>query len=67
MSRKNLTYVGLALAGGTLGALVGLLLAPASGRETRRRLARSLGDRKQALVRRGNQAVENVAGYLRAS
>jgi gas vesicle protein len=67
MSRKNLTYVGLALAGGTLGAIVGLLLAPASGRETRRKLARSLGDRKEALVRRGNQAADNIADYLRAS
>lgn len=67
MSRRNLTYAGIALAGGALGAVVGLLVAPASGRETRKKLARSLGDRKDALIRRGHQAADGFTEYLRAS
>jgi len=67
MSRKSLTYVGIALAGGVAGALVGLLAAPYSGRETRRRIARTIGDRKDAIIRRGHQAADNVSEYLRAS
>lgn len=68
MNRQNLQFLGLAaLAGGALGAVLGLLAAPASGRETRRRLARRLGDGKDALVRGGHRAVDEVAEYLRAS
>lgn len=67
MSRKNLTYLGIALAGGVAGALIGLLAAPYSGRETRRRIARTIGDRKDAIIRRGHQAADNVNEYLRAS
>jgi gas vesicle protein len=67
MSRKTLTYLGIALVGGAAGALLGLLAAPYSGRETRRRIARSVGDRKDAIIRRGHQAADNVTEYLRAS
>lgn len=67
MSRKTLTYLGIALAGGAAGALLGLLAAPYSGRETRRRIARNIGDRKDAIIRRGHQAVDGVSEYLRAS
>lgn len=67
MSRSNLKYLGIALAGSALGAAIGLLLAPASGRQTRRKLARTLGDRKDAIMRRGSQAAEGAASYLRAS
>jgi len=67
MSRSNLKYLGIALVGSAVGAAIGLLLAPASGRETRRKLARTIGDRKDAIIRRGNQAAEGAASYLRAS
>ncbi len=67
MSRSNLKYLGIALAGSAVGAAFGLLLAPASGRETRRKLARTIGDRKDAIIRRGNQAADGAASYLRAS
>jgi gas vesicle protein len=67
MFRKNLSYLGLALAGGVVGAFVGLLAAPYSGRETRRRIIRSLGDGRESLVWRGRQAAGGVSDYLRAS
>ncbi len=67
MSRKNLTYLGIALAGGAMGAVLGLLSAPYSGRETRKRIARSIGDKKDAIIRRGYQARDGVSDYLRAS
>jgi len=66
-NRRNLKYLGVALVGGALGALAGLLLAPTSGRETRRKLSRSLGDQRDTLARRGSQVLDGVTEYLRAS
>jgi gas vesicle protein len=44
------TYMGVALMGGVIGAVVGLLLAPRSGDETRRRIARySIEDQERLL------------------
>jgi gas vesicle protein len=60
---RTWTYLGIALLGGAVGALVGLLTAPARGRETRRRL----GDGADALVRSGHYALEGVADYLQES
>ncbi len=64
---RNLKFLGIALAGGAVGAVIGLLTAPASGRETRRKLARELGDQKEALLRSGQRAASGAAAYLRAS
>jgi len=40
--------------------MAGLLLAPRPGRETRRRLGQKLAEEKEALVRRGQLAMEGV-------
>ena len=40
MGRRTSTYVGVALLGGMVGAVLGLLVAPGPGDETRRRIAR---------------------------
>ena len=64
---RNRQYLGIALAGGVVGIMLGLLLAPSSGRETRRKLSRSLGDGKDALVRNGNRVLDGMTDYLRAS
>lgn len=64
---RNLKYLSIALAGGAMGAIVGLLTAPSSGRETRRKLAREIGDQKEALLRSGQRAASGAASYLRAS
>lgn len=66
MSRKNL-ILAAAAAGSALGTVLGLLFAPAPGRDTRRQLTRSIRDRKDALIRRGHRSYDGVADYLRAS
>jgi gas vesicle protein len=62
--RHTLTYVGIGLLGAVAGAVAGLLLAPAPGRDTRRRLGQRLAEEKEALVRRGQLAVEGVTDVL---
>jgi len=53
------TYLGIALLGGLIGAAVGLLVAPAAGTETRRKVVRrsSAEDREQ-LLRRAEMGAE---------
>jgi gas vesicle protein len=61
--RRSFTYLGWVLAGGVVGVAVGLLAAPASGRETRRRLSRRIADLHQetgALLRRGQRNLQAV-------
>ena len=49
-ARRKSTYVGIALLGGVVGAIVGLLVAPGPGDETRRRIARySIEDQERLL------------------
>lgn len=62
--RRTRTYVGIGLLGAVAGAMAGLLLAPGPGRETRRRLGQKLAEEKEALVRRGQLAMEGVTDAL---
>jgi gas vesicle protein len=49
-SRRASTYIGVAVVGGVVGAIVGLLVAPGPGNETRRRIARySIEDQERLL------------------
>ena len=49
-ARRTSTYIGVALLGGVVGAIVGLLVAPGPGYETRRRVARySIEDQERLL------------------
>ena len=44
------TYIGVALLGGVVGAIVGLMVAPGPGEQTRRRIVRhSIEDRERLL------------------
>jgi len=61
---RNLTYVGIGLLGAAVGIVAGLLAAPAPGRETRRRLSRRIVEEKDALLRKGQLAVEGVTDYI---
>lgn len=58
-ARLTNTYVGLALLGGLVGAAVGLLVAPAPGTETRRKVVgRSSVEDRELLLRRAEMAAE---------
>ncbi len=72
---NGLKYVGIALTAGIVGAAVALLMAPSSGRETRRRLGRrfeeesrrmgrTLRNEKENLLKRGREALDDVADYV---
>jgi gas vesicle protein len=62
--RRTRTYVGVGLLGAVAGAVAGILLAPAPGRDTRRRVGQRLALEKDALVRKGQLAVEGVSDVL---
>lgn len=61
---SRLRYVGVALVAGTVGAAVALLMAPDSGRNTRRRLARRLERERLALLRRSRKMVAQAEDQL---
>lgn len=58
MSRRTSTYVGVALLGGMVGAVVGLLVAPGPGDETRRRIARRSIEDQELLLRRAEMGMD---------
>ncbi len=64
MSRVKLTMAvtGAALAAGAAGYVMGVLCAPASGTETRRRLSRRAEDELADLSRSCNTVIDRAAG-----
>jgi gas vesicle protein len=56
--RRTSTYVGIAVLGGVVGAVVGLLVAPAPGNETRRRIARQSLEDQELLLRRAEMGMD---------
>jgi gas vesicle protein len=58
MARRKSTYVGVALLGGMVGALLGLLVAPGPGDETRRRIARRSIEDQELLLRRAEMGMD---------
>ena len=61
---SRIRYVGVALVAGTVGAAVALLMAPDSGRNTRRRVARRLAREREALVRRSRKMIAQAEDHL---
>lgn len=57
---KALRYSGFALLGGAVGAAVALLYAPASGDETRRRLAHRIEEGRESLSMRGRAIQHSI-------
>ncbi len=57
-ARRTSTYVGVALLGGLVGALVGLLVAPGPGNQTRRRIARHSIEDQERLLRRTEMGMD---------
>jgi gas vesicle protein len=62
--RMGITCLGLFAAGVAVGGLTALLIAPDSGRETRRKLAERYTNEKRELLRKGQRAVGDVAQRL---
>ncbi len=58
IARRTSSYVGVALLGGVVGVLVGLMVAPASGDETRRRIARRSIEDQELLLRRAEMGMD---------
>lgn len=62
MTSKNaLAYIAVAATATAAGVFVGMLIAPASGEDTRRALARRLEEKQDALRKRVRKAVDHVA------
>jgi gas vesicle protein len=62
----RLRYVAVALVAGTVGAAVALLLAPDTGRNTRRKVMRRLQREREALLRQGRDLAEDAGEYVEA-
>jgi gas vesicle protein len=62
----KLRYVAVALVAGTVGAAVALLLAPDTGRNTRRKVMRRLQREREMLVRQGREMAEEAGEYVEA-
>jgi gas vesicle protein len=60
----KLRYVGVALVAGTVGALVALLIAPQSGRDTRKQIRKRYNRERDELARKGRRLVENAEEYV---
>jgi gas vesicle protein len=63
-ARSANLYVGMALLGGLVGAAVGLLVAPAPGTETRRRVAGRFIEDQELRLRRAEMAAELLGDEL---
>ena len=62
----KMRYVAVALVAGTVGAAVALLLAPDTGRNTRRKMMRRLQREREMLVRQGREIAEEAGEYVEA-
>ena len=61
---RGVSSIGWFLAGLGLGALVGVLYAPRSGRETRDALRDSVDEGREYLTNRGREARENLGQWV---
>jgi gas vesicle protein len=59
--KRGLIYGAVAVGAGALGALAGVLFAPASGPETRRRMTRRITEEADALRRKGREAFDELS------
>jgi gas vesicle protein len=64
MSDDRNSNIGWFLAGLGLGAVVGILYAPKSGRETRESLLQSADEGREYVVSRGREARERVSEFV---
>jgi hypothetical protein len=60
---KTLKYTGLAIAGGAVGAAIGILIAPASGAETRKLISDRIQSQREEFLRRLRRDPRREEGY----
>lgn len=60
---QTLKYAGLAIAGGAVGAAIGILVAPASGAETRRRISDGIQSQRDEFLQRIRKDPRREEGY----
>ena len=60
---KTLKYAGLAIAGGAVGAAIGMLIAPASGAETRKLISDRIESEREEFLRRLRRDPRREEGY----
>ncbi len=60
---RTLKYTGLAIAGGAIGAAIGILVAPASGAETRRRISNRIEEERDEFLKRIRKDPRREEGY----
>ena len=60
----KLRYMGVALVAGTVGAMVALLIAPQSGRDTRRIIKKRYRREREALSEKSRRALEGAEEYV---
>jgi gas vesicle protein len=63
-AQDRYAHLGIFLAGAAVGAVAGLLLAPGSGQETRRRIVQKYEDERRGLMQKGQRVVEETAQRL---
>jgi gas vesicle protein len=64
MSDNRINTIGWFIAGLSLGAVVAVLYAPKSGRETRQDIANGVDDGRKYLASLGRSAGEQVSGWV---
>ena len=60
---KTLKYAGLAIAGGAVGAAIGILIAPASGAETRKLISDRIESERAEFLMRLRRDPRREEGY----
>ena len=60
---KTIKYASLAIAGGAVGAAIGILIAPASGAETRRRISDRIESDRDDFLKRLHRDPRREEGY----
>ncbi len=60
---KTIKYAGLAIAGGAIGAAIGILVAPASGAETRRKISDRIESERNEFLKKMRRDPRSEDGY----
>ena len=60
---KTIKYAGIAIAGGAIGAAIGILAAPGSGAQTRRIISDRIESERDEFLRRMRQDPRREEGY----